>query len=135
MKKSNAALVFLIAAISFGFGKPEHSTVSVTKSGNTINIKAIPNEGLKITYDAPWSLKFKNVKGVELEKNSMKKDELNTSDASYNIKFSPASKDWNADFEFVSFVCTEDKTKCYREVHKGKINKQSETKTTKKQTI
>jgi hypothetical protein len=120
-----AVTVFTFSTAAFSFGEPKHSKVEVTSSESdkeiSFNLKVIPNEELKITHDAPWNLTIKNEQGIAFANSKFVKADMDGKLPGYKIssKSKPTSKAGSFDYKLVSFVCTKDKTSCYREVHKG----------------
>ncbi len=121
-------IFFILSIVSFstfafGFGEPKHSKVEVkaspTKTGTTFDLKVVPNSGLKITLDAPWKLVIKNEKGVSFKSTTLKKGDMSEKLPGFHVASSSAPKAGSFDYKLTSFVCTSDKTSCYREVHKG----------------
>ena len=118
----------LISSVAFGFGKPEHSTVEVTnqKDGEsvafTFKIKAKTDH--VITFDAPWQLEIKDHNGLKFSETKLKKDKMDEKLPGYVVKTTgtPSTAKGELEYRLTSFICTADKTKCYREVHKGKTN-------------
>jgi hypothetical protein len=107
-----STLIFSISSTSLA--NSLRSKVEVKQEKDKINFKVIPNEGLIINPDGPWSLRLKN--GDKENKWDKKSFDLNT--ASISV---PKSIDKFSEFTLVAFVCTADKKKCYRDVHKESL--------------
>lgn len=122
---------FLVAAITFGFLPPKHSKLSTkveTNKNGLVNITFLvqPNKGMTITEKAPWELKIKGYEGLKLEGKKMplriKKFDPKLPGFSLSAQktFSAKGKNWVL-YEIRSFICTKDKSTCYPELHKGKL--------------
>ena len=116
----------LASASAFGFGEPKHSSVDVEtkKAGDkmTFNFKIQPNEGMKATFDAPWTLEIKGHDGLSFSQTKMTKSELDEKLPGFSVTTlaGPSSAKGELEYQLTSFICTTDKTQCFREVHKGK---------------
>lgn len=111
----------------------KHAKLAVTsnlieKGHVNLTLELRPISDMLLTLDAPWKLKIKKDKQLGLNEVSFKKDELfaklcsTKSDTELSCslvsKSSPTNKKGDLLIEFTTFVCTKDKTRCYREVHK-----------------
>jgi hypothetical protein len=115
--------ILTAALISIGANAPKHSKVEfshvqATNGSSKLSFRVVPNSGLKITADAPWKLQIKSSEGIELTATEYDRTKFSESVPGFEI---PVSK-LNAtagklSFKLTSFVCTENKTQCYREVH------------------
>lgn len=113
----------IISQLAYSFGKPEHSilesNVIENKDGSyKVQFKIKPKKDIKVTYDAPWSLTLKNAKGTVLTKDKFKKEDFKKELIGFSVDIK-AAKNFSFDYALAAFVCTKDKTRCYREVHKG----------------
>lgn len=127
MKVGLSALALLMfTGAAFGFGEPKNSKVEITtaSSGDQIEFtfKVSANAGHAVTFEAPWKLDLKNHDGLSFANSSFNKDNMDEALPGYKVKTNakPAKQNGEFDFSLVSFICTSDKTTCYREVHKGK---------------
>jgi hypothetical protein len=122
------ALVIILAFLQFGFLEPQHSKTEATASRGpdqtvTMTFKVIPDDGIKITKDGPWKLILDRAAELGLEEKDGKflstKFEENVPGFKVTTKAKalPAS----VNYELHSFVCNDDKTQCYPEIHKGKL--------------
>ena len=119
---------------SFGFGKPEHSTLKIEM--NTIipratefSFQVVPNQDMKATMEAPWKLSVDNNKGVLFATKELSLDKLIQGSKAVTVNPSfklvstkPLAETGSFEYRVVSFICTKDQTRCYREVHKGHYN-------------
>ena len=99
-------------------------SVSSKKEGKnvTLSFATLPGEGLKINGDGPWKLEIKDAKGIKLDKFELKRDAWKEDIAGFQVKGTPASdaKSLEIQYKMTTFVCTTDKSMCYREVVDGK---------------
>ena len=119
---------------SFGFGKPEHSVLKIQMNttipkATEFSFQVVPNQGMKATLEAPWKLSIDNNKGVLFATKELSLDKLIQGsktapvDPSFElVSTKPLAKVGSFDYRVVSFICTKDQTRCYREVHKGRYN-------------
>jgi len=126
MRFVTIVLAMLLSAQAFAFGEPTHSKVEVTTKEEgkkvTFSFKVVPNKDMVITLDAPWKFEIKDkAAGLKFAKESMGKPEMDDKLPGYVVTSSEAAakSDGEVEYSLVSFICTADKTACYREVHKG----------------
>ena len=127
MKVFLSALSFLFCTtFAFGFGEPKNSKVEITSAnaGDQLEFtfKVSANAGHSVTFEAPWKLDLKNHDGLAFASSSFNKDNMDEALPGYKVKTNAKPGKQSGEFEYslVSFICTTDKTTCYREVHKGK---------------
>lgn len=125
-------ITFLLGSLGLmpitAFAEAKHSEVIATasKAGDQVAIefKIKFPEHIAINHDGPWSLVF--TKAPELKFSKAKWDLKDLSDSLPGFKVTtsekPKAKAGTADYTATVFVCTKDKTQCYREVHKGSVN-------------
>lgn len=119
LKKLLLPIFLLNAELAFSFGAPKHSKLEKQIQDSNIVLKVVPEKGMQLTYDAPWSLKLKNQTNVTFEKLRLGKDDLDQKNGAFKFTASQTNQKWDADYELTAFICTKDKTRCYRETHKG----------------
>ena len=82
-----------------------------------IQFKVVPNDDMAITFDAPWQLTFKDHPGLKAEKKSFGVKELDQKLPGFAVKVQPEANSGDLKYKLIAFICTKDKTRCYREVH------------------
>lgn len=111
------------AALALG---PDHAAVESTAKLDGTNVelsfKIVPDKGMHINLEGPWKLELKTHDGLPLAKTTLTKADLQENLPGFVVKTTAAPSKKNGDVEYALtvFVCTEDKTACYREVHNGK---------------
>jgi hypothetical protein len=115
------------AALGFG-GKPEHSTVEATVAPGasdalTLTFKVVPKTGMKINLEGPWKLELKDAADLPLAKTTLVRADLDEGMTGYTVTTTakPAKTEGTVNYSLTSFICTTDKTQCYREVHTGTL--------------
>ena len=104
---------------SFGAGK---ATVTVTakkdKNDVRLSFKTVPAEGLAINAEGPWKLEIKPMSGLKADKSEWKRSDWNEATGEFEFTAHPQSKATSSDvpFKLTAFICTKDKTQCFREV-------------------
>lgn len=118
---------FLLAPRVFAFGT-EHSALEtqITISDNKIEAIFVvtANPGLELTFDAPWTLEVSNTKNLDvIDKKDLIVKEFDRSISGMRFKANASQKAESISFDYKvkAFVCTEDKTRCYPQTHKGSI--------------
>jgi hypothetical protein len=113
-----SAALFSIAASAPQHSKVEFSYVTAADGSSKLGFRVVPNAGLKITPDAPWKLQIKSAEGIELGATEFDRTKFSEKVPGFEVPVSkinaPSGK---LSFKLISFVCTENKTQCYREVH------------------
>ena len=103
---------------------PEHSKVAITQKkegdGLSLTFKVEPNTGMNITLDAPWKLALE-AKDLSFAKTSLAKSDMDTALPGFVVKTmaKPAASQGQLKYTLTAFICTKEKTQCYREVHTG----------------
>ena len=121
-------LSLAIIMTQFGFMKPEHSRLEIRSHGSKSSIDlrfiVVPNSGIKVTTEGPWQLTLTKIEGLEL---SVKEEKVVYPMSKFNAKIPGFSVQTQAkhdrisfDYRLKSFVCTEDKSRCYPEIHQGR---------------
>jgi len=126
--KTALGIIFFVTftGMAFGFGEPKHSKIEITNAaaGDQLELtfKVTANAGHLATFEAPWKLDLKNHDGLTFASSTLNKENMDEALPGYKVKTSAKPGKQNGEFEYslVSFICTSDKTTCYREVHKGK---------------
>lgn len=114
-----------ISQAAYGFGQPKHSKVEINAapSGDkmALTFKIVATEGHAVTFDAPWKLDIKKHDGLTFGKATFSKADMDEKLPGWSLTSStqPAQAAGDIEYQLVSFICTADKTQCYREVHKG----------------
>jgi hypothetical protein len=122
---------FLFAALfaavpSLALGAEVHSSIKVDarEVGDVVELtlKTVPNDGLIINLEGPWKLEVKKADGLTLAKTTLTRGEFDEKEAQFKVVTTakPAKPEGEIEYKYVAFVCTKDKTTCYRDVHEGK---------------
>lgn len=127
MRKSALFTLLLAAAPAFAFGsKPEHSAVDVETKAEGDKLKLVfkprPLEGMVINEEGPWKLEVKKADGLAFAKTTMTKDDIDFKTPGWTLATTakPAKDAGEVEYAMTVFVCTKDKTQCFREVHDAK---------------
>jgi hypothetical protein len=123
--KSLAGALFMVASSgAVAASAPEHSKVAISqkKDGDSLAVvfKVEPNKGMNITLDAPWKLDVE-AKDLSFAKTTLAKSDMDTALPGFILKTvaKPAASQGQLKYTLTSFICTKEKTQCYREVHTG----------------
>jgi hypothetical protein len=92
------------------------------KSTSKLIFTTLPADGLKINADGPWKLVIKSVTGGKVATTEFQRPEWKEEIAGFEIPLQADkfSKDVEVAFKMTTFVCTKDKSTCYREVVEDK---------------
>ena len=82
-----------------------------------------PGAGLVKNLEGPWALDVSDAPELSFQKPKLGKADLNETDLSFSLETStpPKTEKGKLNYKFVGFVCTADKSKCFRDVHKGSV--------------
>jgi hypothetical protein len=122
-----------LVLFAFGFGKPEHSAVKVSVKPGELAKPADPptkiftfelqmQPDMVLNHDGPWKLEIKAHDGLGLAKTTFDKAELDDKIPGYAVTATAAKAAGELEYQMTVFVCTKEKTQCFREVHKGKYS-------------
>ncbi|SMF34007.1 hypothetical protein [Pseudobacteriovorax antillogorgiicola] len=125
MKKLLLITCMLPWLMAFG---AKHSSLetSVENQGQdlTIKFKIKANDGLELTHQAPWSVTITEAKDLSLETKNGKfvTKEYDKDLPGFTLKTKAQSQSGSFNYKMRAFVCKKDKTKCFPQTHKGKID-------------
>ncbi len=88
----------------------------------TFDFKTIPAKGLKINTDGPWSLELKEYSGLEVVNAKLGKSEFKENLGGFSVSSKPQVKSGKVTYKMVVFVCTENKSQCFRDVQQGSFD-------------
>lgn len=123
-------LLWQLHAQAAPLGQPEHSKVEssiVAESDKKLKIgfKVITEKGIKANQEGPWELTLTETDGLKLDGDNGKGSFKNVdfSLPGFQITATPTSekKSGKLKFKLRSFICTDDKTRCFMEVHNGEM--------------
>ena len=97
-----------------------HVDVSAKKAPDKhveLTFKTSPADGLSINPEGPWKLEIKDTGGLKFDKMEFKRPEWKEQISGFTAIATPAKeKTGIIKYKLVAFVCTKDKTQCFREV-------------------
>ena len=98
-----------------------NSRVDVTRDKKSLIFKVTPNDGLVINLEGPWKLDVKEHAGLKLEKLTYDRKVLNETLTGFEVPVAAESGvvKGTVTYRLVAFVCTKDKSRCYRDVHES----------------
>jgi hypothetical protein len=82
-----------------------------------LTFKTSPTDGLAINPEGPWNLKITDAGGLKFDKMEFKRPEWKEQISGFTAMATPAKeKTGIIKYKLVAFICTKDKTQCFREV-------------------
>lgn len=76
--------------------------------------------GLVINTDGPWKLSIKDAGTIKLDKMEYKREDWNEKNATFTAAGVPSAKKTSEiNYKMIVFVCTKEKSQCFREVVEG----------------
>lgn len=118
-----ALLLTASPALAFG-GPPKHSAVAVeARAGDgaqQFTFKVEPKNDMIVNFDAPWKLEVKGHDGLTLPKTTFARGDLDEKLPGYVVSAKAGKPQGDLEYSLTAFICTKDKTQCFREVHTGK---------------
>ena len=128
----NLILIALISVSSMAFLTPKNSKLETSFAQQKDNklsfaFKVVPNKGIQITDIGPWELKLTDTEGLNLplQNNSfvLKPKDFDKSYGGFKFETGkPSKKNGTLKYRLKAFVCTDDKTRCFPEIHKGTLD-------------
>ncbi|MEI8027232.1 MAG: hypothetical protein WCI18_12870 [Pseudomonadota bacterium] len=121
--------------LSAVISKGTNSTLSIERTQETLVFKIEPHKDLAISPDAPWSVKLSHVNNLSPETLTLAKKDFDPKIPGFKIALGIAQDNEkhgtakvgdkksipsSFDYTLTAFVCTVDKTKCFRDVIKGR---------------
>ena len=91
--------------------------------GIAFEFKVNPAHGLHINMEGPWKLELTDTAGLAFAKTTLTKGEMDEKLPGFTIKTAglPQAKSGDVGYKLTAFVCTDDKTQCFRDVLSGKV--------------
>ena len=117
-------MISFFSSMAMASGTPEHSHVEVSQmaapDGLALTFKVKPHDGMTATMDAPWKLEVED-KDLVFSKNPLVRSDVDASLPGFVLKATtqPTHTKGLLKYTLTSFICTKEKTQCYREVHSG----------------
>ena len=114
----------LFSSVAIASGTPEHSRIEVSQipapDGLALTFKVTPHAGMAATMDAPWKLEVED-KDLVFSKNPLVRTDVDAALPGFVLRATtkPSHPKGQLKYTLTSFICTKEKTQCYREVHKG----------------
>lgn len=85
-----------------------------------LTFKTLPANDLAINKDGPWKLEILNSGKLKFEKKEYKRGDWKEDIAGFTVISSPAkTKSEKIKYKLIAFICTKDKSQCFREVVEG----------------
>ena len=117
-------LIFLSTHATAAQSEKAKVDFSINKDGKNIKLAFATKagDGLKVNPDGPWKLEIKQIKGVKAATTTFNKDAWQADISGFKVAGTPeaGAKEIEVQYKMTTFVCTVDKTMCYREVVEGK---------------
>jgi hypothetical protein len=125
---------FKILAISFcisvpgsilaaGKAKVEVSAKAQADKRVELTFKTLPSTDLAINKDGPWKLEILSSGKLKFDKKELKRADWKEEIAGFTMVSSPAkTKKETIKYKLTAFICTQDKSQCFREVVEGVTN-------------
>ncbi len=113
------------AAPAWGMGQPEHSAVAVTSSPAgeqlALTFKIDLKNAMVVNLEGPWKLELKSSDGLAFASTTLDKAAFDEKMPGYKLTTTakPTKPAGTVNYTLTAFVCTKDKTRCFREVHQG----------------
>ena len=104
------------------------ATVEVSAKGQPdkrveLTFKTLPNADLAINKEGPWKLEVLSSGKLKFDKKEFKRGDWKEDIAGFTLLSSPAkTKNEKVKYKLTAFICTKDKSQCFREVVEGVAN-------------
>lgn len=123
--------ILVVANVGFSQGRL-HSKLEIKATEHKNNQKEIvftvtPDAGMKINFDdkkpetVPWQLEIKNPQGLKVPKLKLEYADFDRDKGQFRFVAANEGKvpERGFDYRLVAFVCTQDKSQCFRDVFKA----------------
>ena len=88
-----------------------------------LTFKTLPNADLAINKEGPWKLEVLSSGKLKFDKKEFKRGDWKEDIAGFTLLSSPAkTKNEKVKYKLTAFICTKDKSQCFREVVEGVAN-------------
>jgi hypothetical protein len=88
-----------------------------------VTFKTLPSADLAINKDGPWKLEVLSSGKLKFDKKEFKRGDWKEDIAGFTFLSSPAkTKNEKIKYKLTAFICTKDKSQCFREVVEGVAN-------------
>ncbi|MGE0172005.1 MAG: hypothetical protein AB7T49_04440 [Oligoflexales bacterium] len=121
----------ILAALQLALFEPVHSKLTATskvsddKKTLILEFKIEPNKGIQITKDGPWKLTLTQPAALGLKdtNGTFESKDFDNKIPGFQVSATPAiGSKGSTEYTVNSFVCTDDKKRCFPEIHKGKLD-------------
>jgi hypothetical protein len=110
---------------SVAMGQAKHAKVEATAktaaNGIEITLNVVPQNGNVINHEAPWKAELKAFDGLKVAAPAIKGEEAMKLAPTFVFKAEPQKASGKAEYSVTAFVCSKDKTNCYRDVVTGAV--------------
>jgi len=106
--------------LAAGKAKVEVSAKAQADKRVELTFKTLPSTDLAINKDGPWKLELLSSGKLKFDKKEFKRTEWKEDIAGFTVVSSPAkTKNETIKYKLTAFICTKDKSQCFREVVEG----------------
>ena len=109
----------LASTMTLAAGKATVEVTAKAQSGKKLELtfKTKPADGLVINHDGPWKLDIQNSGSIKPERTEYKRADRKEDTESFVVTAEHSgAKSGDIKFKMITFVCTKDKSQCFREV-------------------
>lgn len=119
----SVCLIFSTALLAAGRASIDISAKAQPDKRVELTFKTLPANDLAINKDGPWKLEILNSGKLKFEKKEYKRGDWKEDIAGFTAISSPAkTKSEKIKYKLIAFICTKDKSQCFREVVEGTSN-------------
>ena len=114
---TNLLLIWTPTAYAAGKALVSVTAKAVSNKKLELTFKTQPADGLVINHDGPWKLEIKEAGAIKPDKSEWKRAEWKEEIGGFIVTADPAGqKSADIKYKLIAFVCTKDKSQCFREV-------------------
>jgi hypothetical protein len=113
------SIVSFMTPMAYAAGKAtvNVSAKSISSKKIELTFKTQPAEGLVINHEGPWKLEIKDAGTIKPDKTEWKRSDWREDIGGFMVTANPGSqKSAEIKYKLVAFICTKDKSQCFREV-------------------
>lgn len=116
-------MILLFLCLYLFAGTSEHVVLSMKNTENNIFVEVRAKKPFIINDAAPWSLELLEYKGIEIIKNKFSKNDFAIKSDNVTVKIGRSNNEKpKLKVKITSFVCTENKSQCFRDSSEEILN-------------
>lgn len=121
-------LTLVFSTNVFAIGEPKYSKVAAKAEAAQSKLEFefkidSTDSDMALSFEAPWKLELVNADGITFSSMKLNKAKMDEKLPGWKVQTvsAPTKNQGELAYKLTAFICTKNKTKCFREIHKGKV--------------